>query len=108
VRERKGVREREVQTQSLDEMGRVVTLKKRIKYVDPSLPTLVKIPPHPIPRTWAHLIRPYEPPVMAPCEKATFIETDDIFSVDLEALGGEFEGIYMDPPWVIPGARDRA
>lgn len=114
-------------------MGRVVTLKRRVKYIDPSLPTFVKLPANPMPRTWAMVVRPYVPFPSHAHPKCVFkvVETDLVQQVNRmidpnpkeegqqqkttttnestessttsSCPLGEFEGIYMDPPWELPG-----
>lgn len=46
-----------MQVQVQDRNGNYFTIKKRVSNVDPSLPTYVKIPPRPIPMSWAHSIK---------------------------------------------------
>lgn len=35
-------------------------LTKRESYIDPTLPTYIRIPSEPLPRSWSHIIKPME------------------------------------------------
>lgn len=49
-----------MQVRLQDRNGNFFTVKKKISTMDPSLPTYVRIPPVPIPRSWIHPIKPAE------------------------------------------------
>lgn len=49
-----------MQVRLQDRNGNFFTVKKKVLTIDPSLPTYVRIPPVPIPRSWIHPIRPIE------------------------------------------------
>lgn len=49
-----------MQVRLQDRHGNFFTIKKKVSTIDPSLPTYVRIPPVPIPRSWIHPIRPLE------------------------------------------------
>jgi len=62
-------RYRILQYQLLDRQGNAFTVKRRVRQVDPLVPTYVRIPPEPVPRAWAHEILPlsrFRPPAEAP------------------------------------------
>ncbi|ORX95161.1 hypothetical protein K493DRAFT_315148 [Basidiobolus meristosporus CBS 931.73] len=83
-----------------DRNGNFFMVKKKVSAIDPSLPTYVKIPAVPIPRSWVHTI----------CEKKPIEERipgsryyeQNITSLNLSTLGKQFQVIYMDPPLVLP------
>jgi len=49
-----------MQVRLQDRNGVFFTVKKKVSAIDPSLPTYVRIPPVPIPRSWIHSIRSLE------------------------------------------------
>lgn len=49
-----------MQVRLQDRNGNFFTVKKKISTMDPSLPTYVRIPPVPIPRSWIHPIKSVE------------------------------------------------
>ena len=49
-----------MQVRLQDRNGVYFTVKKKVATMDPSLPTYVRIPPVPIPRSWIHSVRPIE------------------------------------------------
>lgn len=77
--------------------------KFRNSAIDPSLPTYVKIPGRPIPRSWAHTILQLSEakPAKTPCG-SHYHEVDDILSLDLKQFGTSFTAVYMDPPLLLP------
>ncbi|KAG1170992.1 hypothetical protein G6F70_003730 [Rhizopus microsporus] len=91
-----------MQVQVQDRNGNYFTIKKRVSNVDPSLPTYVKIPPRPIPMSWAHSIKS-----ISKCPKeivgSRYYEVDSIVSTDLTQYGTDFNAVYMDPPFLLPG-----
>jgi hypothetical protein len=50
-----------MQVQMQDRQGNFYFMKKKIVLPDPNLPTYVRIPAPPIPRSWVKNIRPFEP-----------------------------------------------
>ncbi|GAB5590146.1 hypothetical protein Unana1_05046 [Umbelopsis nana] len=69
-----------MQVRVQDRNGNYFMVKKKVSAIDPSLPTYVKIPGEPIPRSWK-----------------------DILDMNLKELGTNFQAIYMDPPLLLPG-----
>lgn len=70
------------------------------KFVDIDAPTVIKLPPNPIPSTWAHLV--HNPLKQGDSPKCREICTDSIQSeVWLEGLelSNSVQGIYMKPPF---------
>ncbi|ORY93520.1 hypothetical protein BCR43DRAFT_497075 [Syncephalastrum racemosum] len=91
-----------MQVQVQDRNGNYFMVKKRVSTIDPSLPTYVKIPGVPIPRSWAHRIVPL--PKAPPVHKgSSFHQVEDILSLDLTQYGTSFSAVYMDPPLLLPG-----
>ncbi|KAI9484963.1 hypothetical protein BDB00DRAFT_96075 [Zychaea mexicana] len=91
-----------MQVQVQDRNGNYFMVKKRVSTIDPSLPTYVKIPGKPIPRSWAHSILRYtdkEPEHVA----SSYHEVEDILSLDLKEFGTSYNCVYMDPPLLLPG-----
>jgi N6-adenosine-specific RNA methylase IME4 len=80
--------------------GLYYTIKKKVKMIDPLLPTYVRIPSQvPLPRSWARTIAPYTGLNLFPMpEGCTYLETD-IMDFDLKTLGRKYQAILMDPPW---------
>ncbi|KAI9024915.1 hypothetical protein CLU79DRAFT_88541 [Phycomyces nitens] len=85
-----------MQVQVQDRNGNYLLVKKRVSTIDPSLPTYVKIPGKPIPRSWAHSIL---------CQSKSKQEpiASSILSTDLGRYGKTFSAVYMDPPLLLPG-----
>ncbi|KAF9206159.1 hypothetical protein BGZ49_002907 [Haplosporangium sp. Z 27] len=94
-----------MQVRLQDRNGVFYTVKKKISTMDPTLPTYVRIPPVPIPRSWIQAIKPLEKQV----ELATHIpgsryeETTNILDLDLTTFGTDFQAVYMDPPLLREG-----
>ncbi|KAF9979313.1 hypothetical protein BGZ73_000007 [Actinomortierella ambigua] len=85
-----------------DRNGNFYTVKKKISHLDPSLPTYVRIPPTPIPRSWIKPILRFEPePEQVPGSR--YEETTNILDLDLTQYGTDFQVIYMDPPLLREG-----
>ncbi|KAF9551641.1 hypothetical protein EC957_006534 [Mortierella hygrophila] len=94
-----------MQVRLQDRHGNFFTVKKKVSTIDPSLPTYVRIPPVPIPRSWIHPIRPLEkqasivPEVLG----SRYEESSNILDMDLTRFGTDFQAIYMDPPLLREG-----
>ncbi|KAI8086472.1 uncharacterized protein BX664DRAFT_335884 [Halteromyces radiatus] len=92
-----------MQVQVQDRDGRFFMIKKRVSAIDPSLPTYVRIPGTPIPRSWAHTIMQMEPLVHKnPPIGSRALQVRDILSTDLTTFGNDFTAVYMDPPLLLP------
>lgn len=64
-------------------------------------PDYVRIPPFPVPLTWARSVEPFS---LAPAEAppgSQYIETN-IVDFDLSTLGKTFVGVLLDVPWKTP------
>ncbi|CAG8458445.1 15733_t:CDS:2 [Acaulospora morrowiae] len=90
-----------MQVRLQDRNGNFFTVKKKVSNTDPSLPTYIRIPPLPMPRSWAHTI------LSSPIETSTTIRGSryfekDILSMDLTKLGTNFQAVYIDPPLLLP------
>ncbi|KAI8377832.1 uncharacterized protein BYT42DRAFT_571867 [Radiomyces spectabilis] len=93
-----------MQIQVQDRNGNYFMVKKRVSALDPSLPTYVKIPGKPIPRSWAHTILHMQPKASLTIPLASQLhQVDDILSTDLKQFGQGFSAVYMDPPLLLPG-----
>lgn len=78
--------------------GETYCIKRKIRLIDPHETIYVRIPPHPIPRSWAKTIQPYsEPPAIV--EGSVYKEVPEILNFDLRSLGGDYDCILMNPPW---------
>ncbi|KAI8374007.1 hypothetical protein EDC96DRAFT_10343 [Choanephora cucurbitarum] len=84
-----------------DRNGNYFTIKKKVSNMDPSLPTYVRIPPRPIPASWANSIRPISSPISI--HGSHYHEVNQILSTDLTQYGQDFSAVYMDPPFLLPG-----
>jgi hypothetical protein len=83
-----------------DQKGNIFVLKKPVMAIDPSIPTLVKVPNEPVPRSWAKTIQTLEQvQEESTSPLARYVEGDPM-QMDLKQFGGEFLGIMMDPPLV--------
>ena len=80
--------------------GLYYTIKKKVKMVDPLVPTYVRIPSQvPLPRSWARTVAPYTGINHFPApEGSEYIETE-IQKFDLKSLGRKFQAVLIDPPW---------
>lgn len=67
-RKAKGMKETKVSKSRLvaceisGEDGYVYSVKKKARQVDPNAPVYIRIPPTPIPPTWAKIVKPYADP----------------------------------------------
>ncbi|KAF9167385.1 hypothetical protein BGX20_011621 [Mortierella sp. AD010] len=94
-----------MQVRLQDRNGVFYTVKKKISTMDPSLPTYVRIPPVPIPRSWIQAIKPLEKQVELAKDipGSRYEETSNILDLDLTRFGTDFQAIYMDPPLLREG-----
>ncbi|CAG8445242.1 11759_t:CDS:2 [Ambispora leptoticha] len=83
-----------------DRNGNFFMVKKKVSNIDPSLPTYVRIPSLPIPRSWAHSIRK-NLNVVHEENTSRYLEKD-VLSMDLTTLGKNFQAVYIDPPLLLP------
>ncbi|KAK9761102.1 hypothetical protein K7432_014236 [Basidiobolus ranarum] len=83
-----------------DRNGNFFMVKKKVSAIDPSLPTYVKIPAVPIPRSWVHTI--LEKRVIDNAIPGSRYYEKNIVSLKLPVLGKQFQVIYMDPPLLLP------
>jgi hypothetical protein len=81
-----------------DKMGNYFIFKKRIAIADPNLPTYVRIPPPPLSRSWARIIKPLKDPIL----EYSNILSADLLDFDFSQLGNQFQAVYMDPPLLLP------
>jgi hypothetical protein len=72
---------------------------------DPLEPVYVRVPPLPLPLTWARTIQPYSIPDLEP-PGSTYIETETVTKFDLQSLGKQFIGALIDAPWILPNMTD--
>ncbi|KAG2195237.1 hypothetical protein INT47_007966 [Mucor saturninus] len=92
-----------LQVQVQDRTGKYLTIKKRVRNMDPSLPTYVRIPARPVSRAWAHKIltkSAAEVPITVPGSK--YLEVENLLHTDLTQYGQDFSAVYMDPPLLLP------
>lgn len=87
------------------EDGFLYTVRKKVKNVDPNLPVYTRIPPAPIPLSWARRIQPFVDPRTVIDQPGTKVQLypslPELLSADFAKLGS-FQGILMDPPWQLP------
>ncbi|KAF9405081.1 hypothetical protein BGZ94_003769 [Podila epigama] len=91
-----------MQVRLQDRNGNYFTVKKKISAMDPSLPTYIRIPPVPIPRSWIHPIKSLEAPETT-VPGTRYEETDNILGMDLKQFGTDYQVVYMDPPLLRAG-----
>ncbi|KAF8941456.1 hypothetical protein BGZ58_008731 [Dissophora ornata] len=94
-----------MQVRLQDRNGVYYTVKKKVLTMDPSLPTYVRIPPVPIPRSWIQPIRTLEKQVELKPDipGSRYEETPNILDLDLTRFGTDYQAIYMDPPLLREG-----
>ncbi|KAI1314736.1 hypothetical protein EDD11_001750 [Mortierella claussenii] len=93
-----------MQVRLQDRNGVFYTVKKKISTMDPSLPTYVRIPPVPIPRSWIQPIRTLEKQVeLQDIPGSRYEESTNILEMNLTRFGTNFQAIYMDPPLLREG-----
>ncbi|KAF9182482.1 hypothetical protein BGZ51_004709 [Haplosporangium sp. Z 767] len=94
-----------MQVRLQDRNGNYFTVKKKVSTMDPSLPTYVRIPPVPIPRSWIHPIRLLKKQVESETDipGSRYEETTNILDMELTRFGTDFQAIYMDPPLLRAG-----
>lgn len=90
-----------MQMQMQDRNGNYFMVRRKIAEVDPSLPTYIRIPQLPVSRYWSKSIRPLSES-MEIQEGFRYFE-ENIFNFDFSKIGHDFQAIYMDPPFVLPG-----
>ncbi|KAI9288732.1 hypothetical protein BC943DRAFT_272814, partial [Umbelopsis sp. AD052] len=93
-----------MQVRVQDRNGNYFMVKKKVSAIDPSLPTYVKIPGEPIPRSWVHTILHLQVPTedIASVIGQKYLKKN-ILDMDLKELGTNFQAVYMDPPLLLPG-----
>ncbi|KAK3828908.1 MAG: hypothetical protein J3Q66DRAFT_307300 [Benniella sp.] len=94
-----------MQVRLQDRNGMYYTVKKKVSTIDPNLPTYIRIPQAPIPRSWIQSIRllgrQIEPDQPVPGSR--YEETASIVDMDLTRFGSNFQAIYLDPPLLREG-----
>jgi len=87
------------------EDGFLYTVRKKVKNVDPNLPVYTRIPPDPIPLSWAQRVVPFagisNPTAQHGSKAHWFTSLPELVATDLAKFGC-FQGILMDPPWQLP------
>lgn len=80
--------------------GLYYTIKKKVKMVDPLLPSYVRIPSQvPLPRSWARTVTPYTGlNHQFKIEGCEYIETE-MARFDAKTLNRKFQAVLIDPPW---------
>ncbi|KAJ1857882.1 hypothetical protein GGH12_003781 [Coemansia sp. RSA 1822] len=110
-----------MQVRIQDRHGHTFFVSRKVNAVDPSMPTYVRIPPKPIPRSWVKHIRPLSDEAEStPCSVisgvlypkaeptwARCIDTDTILDYDYSSFGRTFQCIYMDPPLLLPDEKPK-
>ncbi|KAJ3054683.1 hypothetical protein HK102_011479, partial [Quaeritorhiza haematococci] len=97
-----------MQVQMQDRNGNFFIMKKRVSAPNPDLPTYVRLPPIPIPRSWVHTILSLQSAAKKAEEVpgSKYFECDDVIKFNLKQLGSrQFQAIYMDPPLLLPGEK---
>ncbi|KAJ2312650.1 hypothetical protein IWW54_001969, partial [Coemansia sp. RSA 2705] len=110
-----------MQVRIQDRHGHTFFVSRKVNAVDPSMPTYVRIPPKPIPRSWVKHIRPLcdesesttvrvVSGVLYPKAEpqwARRIDTDATLDFDYSAFDRTFQCVYMDPPLLLPDEQPR-
>ncbi|KAF9922306.1 hypothetical protein BGZ65_009695, partial [Modicella reniformis] len=94
-----------MQVRLQDRNGVYYTVKKKVLTMDPSLPTYVRIPQAPIPRSWIQPIRTLEKQaeIEGNVPGSRYEETTNVLDMELAQFGTEFQAVYMDPPLLREG-----
>ncbi|KAJ2549852.1 hypothetical protein EV175_004286 [Coemansia sp. RSA 1933] len=106
-----------MQVRVQDRHGHTFFVSRKVNAVDPSMPTYVRIPPNPIPRSWIKHIRPLDKDaestttniisgVLIPNAEpkaSRLIHTDVTVDFDFSIFKPTFQCVYMDPPLLLPG-----
>lgn len=73
--------------------------------IDPSLPTYIRLPGNPIPRSWAFTIMKMQPlqQDLPPLPGSRTLQIPSILDADLTTFGNDYAAVYMDPPLLLPG-----
>jgi len=83
------------------EDGYVYTFKKKVRYVDPNMPIYVRIPPLPVPMSWAKTILPFSTVESQPSKK-WYIESQNVKTMILDKVfQTKFLAALIDPPWKL-------
>eukprot|EP01087_Luapelamoeba_hula_P005433 TRINITY_DN1551_c0_g2_i2.p1 TRINITY_DN1551_c0_g2~~TRINITY_DN1551_c0_g2_i2.p1 ORF type:complete len:371 (-),score=103.59 TRINITY_DN1551_c0_g2_i2:1061-2173(-) len=83
--------------------GRMYRIKKKARMINPLTPVYTRVPPTPIPLSWAKRVKRLPTSVDLENNKlgSLNISVRDIIRMDLDSYG-PFQGILMDPPWQLP------
>ncbi|KAI9503952.1 hypothetical protein BX070DRAFT_223172 [Coemansia spiralis] len=110
-----------MQVRVQDRHGHTFFVSRKVNAVDPSMPTYVRIPPNPIPRSWVKHIRPLVDDaeattkniisgILIPNEEpkwSRLIQTDVTLDYDFSNFDRTFQCVYMDPPLLLPGEKNK-
>ncbi|KAJ2162590.1 hypothetical protein GGF46_000593 [Coemansia sp. RSA 552] len=105
-----------MQVRIQDRHGHTFFVSRKVNAVDPSMPTYVRIPPKPIPRSWVKHIRPLADDdestpstlvsgALYPTSEPKWsqrINTDSTLGFDFSPFERTFQCVYMDPPLLLP------
>ncbi|KAJ1813019.1 hypothetical protein LPJ56_000389 [Coemansia sp. RSA 2599] len=105
-----------MQVRIQDRHGHTFFVSRKVNAVDPSMPTYVRIPPPPIPRSWVKHIRPLNDEaestprsvisgMLIPKSEPKWsrrIETQSTLDFDFSTFDRTLQCIYMDPPLLLP------
>ncbi|KAJ2877339.1 hypothetical protein FB639_003811 [Coemansia asiatica] len=105
-----------MQVRIQDRHGHTFFVSRKVNAVDPSMPTYVRIPPPPIPRSWVKHIRPLAAEaestprsiisgMLIPKSEPKWsrrIETQSTLDFGFETFDRTLQCIYMDPPLLLP------
>ncbi|KAJ2632907.1 hypothetical protein H4R22_000904 [Coemansia sp. RSA 1290] len=105
-----------MQVRVQDRHGHTFFVSRKVNAIDPSMPTYVRIPPKPIPRSWVKHIRPLSDEnestprtvisgVLYPKSEPQWsrrIDTDVTLDYDFSSFDCTFQCVYMDPPLLLP------
>ncbi|KAJ2707608.1 hypothetical protein FB645_000585 [Coemansia sp. IMI 203386] len=105
-----------MQVRIQDRHGHTFFVSRKVNAVDPSMPTYVRIPPPPIPRSWVKHIRPLDAEaestprsiisgMLIPKSEPQWsrrIETPSTLEFDFTVFDRTLQCIYMDPPLLLP------
>ena len=81
-----------------------VIIKRTSRVKDPNEPMFIRLPAHPVPRSWAKRIIPLDSPsnpyIDASDENVVEV---DIFRDSFLQFGRLYQCVYLDPPLLLPG-----
>ncbi|OMH85138.1 hypothetical protein AX774_g1323 [Zancudomyces culisetae] len=84
-----------------DQSGRTFYVKRKVNMINPFMPTYIRIPPDPIPLSWAKTIRASKKDKIPQYSRS--LTCPSVVDFDWSSFERTYHAIYMDPQLLIPG-----